>query len=649
MLRLTVVAVLFLLVKVDTAGAVELTADFSKKVSNLTSFWNGGGWDNEQVVDTESEKYNWMFDIDPKNTQCIYQQEQIVGTIPGGDFYQRPTMPMSNFTVRGLETGTPTYDWSKLDTWLDVVVRSGNRLVFELMLFPKGWPLDKYATYNEFFTTDQTLRWWKRLVTDVALHLESRYGAETVRNWYFETWNEAGTVKEGKDRGYMSNWRDQTVYNNYYDACSEGLLAADPKLKLIGGCQVSGTYVVEGIIAHCDAGRNYFTGATGVRLDGVSFHHKTTPRNQVAYANQIINWAKANHPRIYQRLLYWNDEADPEGNWRITTPDREHHATPWFAAYVAAQATQAKLATINALGVDYRFQNDSTFLGTHWFNRTHTMQFGGNKLETTKADEPAQVADNFALIKKPLHNVHTMLWLLGDTQVSFSPGANDQISGLVTRRGNAQVAVLVYNYTDQQFDTVYPVDSLDVRLKLVNLPFSSGKIVEYRIDKDHGNTYQQWRNMGSPTNPTDAQIQQLRDGQELGTVGNITDLKSTSVTLNLKLPRCGVSLLLLSADPGALPPRVTGLFTTRYRALSSERDDVMAKWSDTGSRLIKTYEVYKSDTADGPYTRVNTPDIICTGFTCPVRLGAKAFFKVRAVDYWGRSGAFSDVAIAEEQ
>ena len=148
MLRSTIDAVLLLLVNLVTAGAVELTADFSKKVSNLTTFWNGGGWDNEQVVDTESEKHNWMFDIDPKNTKCIYQQEQIVGTIPGGDFYQRPTMPMSNFTVRGLETGTPTYDWSKLDTWLDVVVRSGNRLVFELMLFPKGWPLDKYAAFQ---------------------------------------------------------------------------------------------------------------------------------------------------------------------------------------------------------------------------------------------------------------------------------------------------------------------------------------------------------------------------------------------------------------------------------------------------------------------------------------------------------------------
>src|SRR5262249_28453193 len=155
-----------------------------------------------------------------------------------------------------------------------------------------------------------------------------------------------------------------------------------------------------------------------------------------------------------------------------------------------------------------------------------------------------------------------------------------------------------------------------VRLNLVNLPFSSGKIVEYRIDKDHGNTYQQWRYMGSPANPTDAQIQQLRDGQELGTVGSIPDLKSTSATLNFKLPRCGVSLILLSADPGAPPRQVSGLYTTRYRALSNQQDDVMLKWLDTGSRLIRTYEVYRSDTADGPYTRVNTPDIICTGFTC---------------------------------
>ena len=95
--------------------------------------------------------------------------------------------------------------------------------------------------------------------------------------------------------------------------------------------------------------------------------------------------------RLQEVTTHLFDETTPaQQPRRITTPDREHHAAPWFAAYVAAQATQAKLATINALDANYRFQNNSTFSGTHWSNRTHTMQFGGNKLETTKADEPAK-------------------------------------------------------------------------------------------------------------------------------------------------------------------------------------------------------------------------------------------------------------------
>ena len=62
---------------------------------------------------------------------------------------------------------------------------------------------------------------------------------------------------------------------NYYDACSEGLKAVSPSLKLGGpadGCKRS-TYS-DALLAHVVNGTNYFTGERGVRIDFLSYHKK---------------------------------------------------------------------------------------------------------------------------------------------------------------------------------------------------------------------------------------------------------------------------------------------------------------------------------------------------------------------------------------
>ena len=65
---------------------------------------------------------------------------------------------------------------------------------------------------------------------------------------------------------------------NYYDACSEGLKAASPKLRMGGpaaACRDSSFSVIcWALLQHCENGTNYFTGETGVRIDFISFHHK---------------------------------------------------------------------------------------------------------------------------------------------------------------------------------------------------------------------------------------------------------------------------------------------------------------------------------------------------------------------------------------
>jgi len=69
-------------------------------------------------------------------------------------------------------------------------------------------------------------------------------------------------------------------------------------------------------------------------------------------------------------------------------------------------------------------------------------------------------------------------------------------------------------------------------------------MTEYRIDDEHSNSYEVWKKMGSPQNPTTEQIAELEKAGQLqimNTPKKITVKDKTEI--KIQLPRQGVSLL----------------------------------------------------------------------------------------------------------
>jgi xylan 1,4-beta-xylosidase len=67
------------------------------------------------------------------------------------------------------------------------------------------------------------------------------------------------------------------------------------------------------------------------------------------------------------------------------------------------------------------------------------------------------------------------------------------------------------------------------------------KLQEYRIDKDHSNSYEVWKAMGSPQHPTKEQITQLEKVGQLQQTANKTSKPTNgSLQMNVSLPRQGI-------------------------------------------------------------------------------------------------------------
>jgi hypothetical protein len=99
-------------------------------------------------------------------------------------------------------------------------------------------------------------------------------------------------------------------------------------------------------------------------------------------------------------------------------------------------------------------------------------------------------------------------------------------------------------------------------------------------------------------------------------------------------------VVVLSADPGTGPDRVSDLEAEFHRGLTATEQTLLT-WSDVPDRTVRTYEVLGAEDLDGPFERVNEGDQLSTATV--LQGDSHRYYTVRAVDYWGRAGARSEV------
>jgi xylan 1,4-beta-xylosidase len=111
--------------------------------------------------------------------------------------------------------------------------------------------------------------------------------------------------------------------------------------------------------------------------------------------------------------------------------------------------------------------------------------------------------------------------------------------------GPKKLNVMIWYYHDDDL----PGPDAAIELALDNLPVADGEatLTHYRIDAEHSNSFEEWKRMGSPTAPTDAQYARLLKSGQLGELvePEKIQVKNGQAIVHLKLPRQAVSLLVL--------------------------------------------------------------------------------------------------------
>ena len=453
--------------------------------------------------------------------------------------------------------GRPVYDWTIVDRIVDTYVERGMKPLMEIGFMPEAlssrpqpyrhhWkPGDPY---NDIYTgwryPPKDYDKWRELVYQWVKHSVERYGRKEVESWWWELWNEP-------DIAYWGGTPEE--FQKLYDYTADGVKRALPTAR-IGGPHVTGPSgartqkILRDFIEHCLRGTNHATGKVGTPLDFVAFHAKGAPtvmpeghvRMSVAAQLRAIDNGfaiVASFPEL-KNVPVVIGESDPEGCAACpvsTNPSNAYRNGTMYSSYTAEQIARTyELADrhgVNLLGsVTWAFE----FEGQPWF-------YGFRDLATNG-------------VNKPVFNVFAMLGQMrGDRVRVASTGAlpldsvrarsvrgQPDVNALASRDARS-VAVLVWNYHDD--DLAAP--PADVELTIAGLPDRAVRVTHSRVDRDHGNSYEAWKAMGSPQQPTPAQRAQLVRASELRPIEPPRTVRARggTVTLPFALPRQGVSLV----------------------------------------------------------------------------------------------------------
>lgn len=470
------------------------------------------------------------------------------------------------------ENGEAVYDFTYYDKIIDAFIQTGNKPFVELGFMPKdlvdtsylrpvngNW--DGYNQYKDIGWTCPPKDYdkWHDFIKAVMIHLVERYGAEEVKTWYFELWNEP-------DIFYWSGTAAE--YCRLFDYTEHAVheVLADARLS---GPAVTGIFETghaqkffRFFLAHCKEGTNYCSQEKGTRLDFITFHVKGggfpfemhAPK-AVPSVESLVHQVKMGLDIIteygYQDCEVVLSEADPDG-WAAggvyDNANMIFRNTEYYATYVAStyekidQLCSRYNMKVRPLAWAFMFPGERCFEGTRTFSTQGIDKavFNMFKIYGQLGDEKlafeSDAAETMDFLEEPEIGAKNHSQYTGE-------GEETDVSGFAVKAADGSVQIVVYSHNNDR-DLK---ESASVTVTVEGLKDGSVTVEHYRIDAEHSNPYAEWKRQGEPLFPEGEQYAAIkaRDGLEKLCEDAAAEVSGGKVTLVFDMPTHAVSYLVL--------------------------------------------------------------------------------------------------------
>jgi xylan 1,4-beta-xylosidase len=536
------------------AQTVSIQVDANKDVGPLRPVWSYFGYDEPNYTYMKDGK-KLLSELAALSPATVYVRTHNLLTTGDGT----PALKWGSTNAYTEDAaGNPRYDWTIIDRIFDTFIERGMKPIVQLGFMPQAlsvkptpyqhsWSQDK--PYADIFTgwayPPKDYDKWRELAYQWAKHSVDRYGRREVESWYWEVWNEPNI-------GYWRGTPEE--YNKLYDYAVDGVKRALSTAK-VGGPHATGpsnegaAKFLNGFLQHVTREKNHATGRVGSPIDFVAFHAKGRPRVvdkhvQMGSDVQLRNIDKgfeiiASYPEL-KGLPIIIGESDPEGCAACSVrfnPQNNYRNGTMYPSYTAATfARKYDLAARHMVNFEGAVTWAFEFEGQPYFDGYRDLATNG--------------------IDKPVLNVFRMFGMMGPQRIEARSSGAIELDrflkegakstpdvGTLASRDDRAVTVMIWNYHDDDL----PAPAADIEMTISGLPSKRIMAQQYRVDGEHGNSYEIWKKMGSPQKPSEEQYAQLERAGQLDMVGSPEWRNPTSgrIPLRIKLPRQGVALVKL--------------------------------------------------------------------------------------------------------
>ena len=375
--------------------------------------------------------------------------------------------------------GRPVYNFSYVDQIYDSLLANHVRPFVEISFMPNKLAASKILHpfwYKPNVSPPKDWGQWEALISAFVQHLIDRYGIDEVSQWYFEVWNEPNL-------DFWAGQPKQDTYWELYDHSALTIKKANPRL-IVGGPATAQAAWVDALIRHCTE--------KNIPLDFVSTHvygndsaqdvfgtQEKIPRDKMVCRavskvhDQILASSKPKLPLIWSEFnaTYSNETAVTDTVFM----------GPWMADTI--RQCDGLVDSMSYWSFSDVFEEQGV---------VKTPFYGGYGL----------IAEDD--IPKPAFNAFKILHQLGEQRINV-----DSDSVLVTRRKDGTVVLAAWNYAPPE--AAGAPRTITLRIKGT----TAKQALISRVDHDHGDFHSVYERMGSPSYPSQKQIQELRQATEL--------------------------------------------------------------------------------------------------------------------------------------
>jgi xylan 1,4-beta-xylosidase len=399
------------------------------------------------------------------------------------------------------------YSFFNADQVIDFLLSIGMRPFIELSFTPETLASGRTTVfrYRANVTPPASYEQWATLIQKLTAHWVERYGADEVRRWFFEVWNEPNLEAfwTGQKEDYF------TLYRHTVTA----IKSVDNSVKVGGPATANNQWILE-FLEYCEK--------NALSVDFVSTHHYPTDAFGAPEADTITQLEHAPRDVMKEQARKARDEAGAlplyYTEWNISSNPRDPlHDGPFAAAFVTRIIMEAR-----GLVQGYSFWTFSDIFAENYFP---SVPFhGGFGLL------------NLHGIAKPAYRAFQLLHRSG-TELLEVQGTHATVDAWVIRKHNT-ATILATNLAMPR----HPIRTELLNVRLSGAPAPRTAWVE-RIDDDHANPCRFWQMMGEPTYLSALQAKQLEMASTLRQESQLWTHDHGDIVLAVALPPQSVAAI----------------------------------------------------------------------------------------------------------